>query len=106
MKFLNNIASKLGYISKDVSKEEINELNERLVTLDITYRNAQQERQELYDQYLGLKEENARLIEQGLEYQNQVRSLKSQLAAEEQERLAKDATLQQIRNILDRHYAM
>lgn len=106
MKFLNNIASKLGYISKDVSKEEINELNERLVTLDITYRNAQQERQELYDQYLGLKEENARLIEQGLEYQNQVRSLKSQLAAEEQERLAKDATLQQIWNILDRHYAM
>lgn len=106
MKFLNNIASKLGYISKDVSKEEINELNERLVTLDITYRNAQQERQELYDQYLGLKEENARLIEQGLEYQNQVRSLKSQLAAEEQERLAKDATLHQIRYILDRHYAM
>lgn len=106
MKFLNNIASKLGYISKDVSKEEINELNERLVTLDITYRNAQQERQELYDQYLGLEEENARLIEQGLEYQNQVRSLKSQLAAEEQERLAKDATLQQIWNILDRHYAM
>jgi len=98
------------YEAFDVSKEEINELNERLVTLDITYRNAQQERQELYDQYLGLKEENARLIEinieQGLEYQNQVRSLKSQLAAEEQERLAKDATLQQIRNILDRHYAM
>ena len=106
MKFFNNIASKLGYVSKDVSKEEINELNERLVTLDITYRNAQQERQELYDQYLGLKEENARLIEQGLEYQNQVRSLKSQLAAEEQERLAKDATLRQIQNILDRHYKM
>lgn len=106
MKFFNNIASKLGYVSKDVSKEEINELNERLVTLDITYRNAQQERQELYNQYLGLKEENARLVEQGLDYQNQIRSLKSQLAAEEQERLAKDATLQQIRNILDRHYAM
>lgn len=103
MKFFNSIASKLGYISEEACKKEIAEMKELL----------QAHCEELYNQGAHFKksleaekEENARLTEQGLDYQEQIKSLKSQLAAEEQERLAKDATLQQIRNILDRHYAM
>ncbi len=65
---------------------------------------------ELYDNTKAALNEvidyNKELHEHGLTYQRKIQDLKAQLKAEEMERLAKDATLQQIRTILDRHYKM
>ncbi len=103
MKFFNSIASKLGYISEEACKKEIAEMKELL----------QAHCEELYNQGAHFKksleaekEENARLTEQGLRYQDTIRDLKAQLAAEEQERLNANARLRQIQNILDRHFKM
>ena len=103
MKFFNSIASKLGYISEEACKKEIAEMKELL----------QAHCEELYYQGAHFKksleaekEENARLTEQGLRYQDTIRDLKAQLAAEEQERLNANARLRQIQNILDRHFKM
>ena len=106
MQFMKNFALKLGYVSKADSRKEIEEiyqsnevLRKELADTDGNYKTAAQHLQDR-------EREIEALLTQGIAYQNEIRSLKAQLQAEEQERLAKDATLRQIQNILDRHYKM
>lgn len=101
MKFFNNIASKLGYMSEEACKKEIAEMKELL----------QAHCEELYNQGAHFKksleaekEENARLTEQGLRYQEQIRRLKSELAATQTKLMNREATLHEIRDILVRPY--
>lgn len=130
--FINKMAAKVGYVPQDVNKNEVEELNERLEASNQTALDLNERIKELREElaaatvYLNesLKKEKeltatnetlmkweTYIVDCNTNLRNKIQILtdrnailQSQLRAEETERLAKDAILRQIQNVLDRHY--